>query len=147
MEQLDRPDDPTWDERRLWFEAREGAHARDGAGALSEQACALMIDLQSVFCAGAWTAVVILAGAIAEAQAFHGGYRSDGLESERAWLRGLRNALVHENREDPAITLEDQWTGRRDWERAARRAVEVALGTLYGQAPRGSPYRASARRR
>lgn len=136
MEQLDPPDELTWDERRLWFEEREGEHSRAGVGQLSEQACALMIDLQIAFCAGAWTAVVILAGAISEAQAFHGGYRSDGHESERAWLRGLRNALVHENRKDPAITLEDQWTGRRDWERAARRAVEVALATLYGAGPK-----------
>ena len=135
MEQLDRPDELTWDERRLWFEEREGDYSRAGAGKLSEQALALMIDLQAAFCAGAWTAVIILAGAIAEAQAFHGGYRSDGQESERAWLRGLRNALVHENRKDPAITLDDQWSGRRQWEKAARRAVEVALATLYGAGP------------
>jgi len=131
MEHLDRPDEITWDERRLWFEEQEAQHAEGGAGALSEQACALMIDLQAAFCAGAWSGVVILAAAIADAQAFHAGFPSDGRTEERAWLRGLRNALVHEDRKNPAITVEDQWTKRDEWEKAARRAVTVALATLY----------------
>lgn len=131
MEHLDRPDEATWDERRLWFEEEEAAAARGGAGALSEQACALMIDLQAAFCAGAWTAVVVLAAAIADAQAYHAGFPRDAHSEERAWLRGLRNALVHEDRAKPVITIEDQWTRRSDWERAAKRAVKVALATLY----------------
>lgn len=135
MEQLERPDELTWDERRLWFEEQEAAQTRGGATAISEQACALMIDLQAAFCAGAWTAVVILAAAIADAQAFHAGFPQDDMTEERAWLRGLRNALVHENRKTPAITIEDQWTKRDQWEEAARRAVRVALATLYPTSP------------
>ena len=133
MDQLERPDEITWDERRLWFEEQEAAYAEGGAGALSEQACALMIDLQAAFCAGAWSGVVILAAAIADAQAFHSGFPNDGQTEDRAWLRGLRNALVHEDRKTPAITVEDQWTKRGEWEKAARRAVTVALGTVYQQ--------------
>lgn len=136
MEQLERPDEALWDERRLWFEERQAAHAAGGAGAtLSEQACALMIDVQAAFCAGAWTAVIILAASIADSQAFHGGFRSAGragpAAEDRAWLRGLRNVLLHENRQSPAITIEDQWIKRPEWERAARRAVEVAFASLY----------------
>src|SRR3546814_1220059 len=76
MEQLERPAEEVWDERRLWFEEQEAQHARHGAQAPSEQACALMIDLQAVFCAGAWAAVVILACAVTEAQ---GGSRRESL--------------------------------------------------------------------
>jgi hypothetical protein len=146
MEHLERPDELTWDERRLWFEEQEAAATRGGAKAISEQACALMIDLQAAFCAGAWTAVVILAAAIADAQAFHAGFPRDGLAEERAWLRGLRNALVHENRKTPAITIEDQWSKRDHWEKAARRAVRVALATLYPAAAGSGPARRGTRR-
>lgn len=132
MDQLDRPDELTWDERRLWFEERDAAASAAGAKRLSEQACALMLDLQAAFCAGAWTAVVILAASIVDAQAFHAGFPVDGKEAERAWLRALRNSLVHENPKEPAITVEDQWLKRVEWERTARRAVTTALASLYG---------------
>jgi len=80
MEQLERPDAATWDERRLWFEEKEAAFARGGAETLSEQACALMIDLQATFCAGVWSAVVILAAAIVDLQAGEGGRGLAGLD-------------------------------------------------------------------
>ena len=122
MEQLERPDEATWDERRLWFEEREATFAQGGAETLSEQACALMIDLQATFCAGIWSAVVILAAAIVDLQAGEGSLA--GLDKkERDWLRLLRNALVHEHPKRPGLTMRDQWTGRDRWERKARRAA------------------------
>ena len=132
MEHLDRPDEIDWDERRLWFEEREAAHAAGGAGTLSEQACALMVDLQAVFCAGAWAATVILAAAIVDAQMreARGGPERPSFE-ERRWLRRLRNALVHEDARGPALTLEDHWSRRGEWEANARRSVEAALAALY----------------
>jgi len=132
MEQLERPDEATWDERRLWFEAREAAFGRAGAGALSEQACALMVDLQAAFCAGAWAAAVILAAAVVDLQTGEGRGAAAGLDKkERDWLRLLRNALVHEHPKRPGLSMRDQWTGRGRWERKARRAVEAALAALY----------------
>jgi len=130
MEQLERPDEATWDERRLWFEEREAAFAQGGAETLSEQACALMIDLQATFCAGIWSAVVILAAAIVDLQASEGSLA--GLDKkERDWLRLRRNALVHKHPTRPGITMKDQWAGRDRWEKYARRAVEAALAALY----------------
>ena len=135
MEQLEPPDETLWDERRLWFEGREAAHGRAGAAAPSEQACALMIDLQAAFCVGAWSAVIVLAAAIVDAQAPAGAGRSAPVRGVDAktlrWLRGLRNRLVHEDPANPAITIEDHWLNRDTWERAGRRAVEAALGALY----------------
>ncbi len=135
MEQLDRPEAVVWDQRRLWFEGREAARGRAGAPAPSEQACALMIDLQAAFCAGAWSAVIVLAAAIVDAQAPAGADRRadiPGVERKTLrWLRGLRNRLVHEDPGSPAITIEDHWLNRDTWERWARRAVEAALDALY----------------
>jgi len=132
MEHLERPDEARWDERRLWFEAQEAARSRAGATAPSEQACALMIELQAVFCVGAWAAAVILASAIVESQEPAVGRDRGGPSLEDlGWLRDLRNRLLHEDPRDPALTIEDQWTARKTWERHARRAVEVALAALY----------------
>ncbi len=135
MEQLEHPDDLVWDERRLWFEAREAARAEADAPAPSEQACALMIDLQAAYCAGAFSAAIVLAAAIVDAQAPAGATREAdvaGIDRKTLrWLRGLRNRLVHEDPANPVITIEDHWTGRAVWERRARRAVEAAFAALY----------------
>ena len=132
MEHLERPSEETWDERRLWFEEQEAHYARHGARSPSEQACALMIDLQAVFCAGAWAAVAILACAVTEAQ---GGSKRESLpgvpDADYRWLRALRNRLCHENRNDPELTVEDQWLRRDLWEERARRAAAIAFAALY----------------
>ena len=141
MDQLDRPSDLLWDERRAWFEDQEARHAVAGAPAPSEQACALMIDLQAVFCSGAWAAAVILAYAIAEAQGSRRAARPDGVsERDWKWLRALRNSLIHENPGQPAFTVEDQWLRRDLWEERARRGVVTAFAALYarGGGPRES---------
>lgn len=131
MEHIEFPELSTWEERRRWFEALERERGQGGAApALSEQACALMVDLQAVFCAGAWAATVILAAVIVDSQARF--TRGDAaLREEVDWLRKARNALVHENPKAPAITIEDQWMNRREWERDARRAVSVAMAALH----------------
>jgi len=136
MEHIEHPDAIVWDERRLWFEAREAVRARAGCPAPSEQACALMLDLQAVFCAGAWSAAAILAATIVESQArATTGGRGDnipGLDAETwRWLRALRNRLVHEDPGNPALTIDDQWLRRDAWEGHARRAVEAAFAALY----------------
>ncbi len=52
---------------------------------------------------------------------------------------------MHENRREPAFTVEDQWTNRRRWERDARRAVAVAVAVLHpgGEAEKERASRAS----
>lgn len=131
MEQLDYPDLETWEERRRWFEALEQARSQGGAASrLSEQACALMVDLQATFCVGAWAATILLAATIVDSQGRFS--RPDpGLQQELVWLRLTRNALVHEDPREPAITIEDQWTNRRAWERDAKRAISIALAAFY----------------
>jgi len=136
VEHLEAPDDTLWQTRRDWFEERQADFAKAGVSRLSEQACALMIDLQAVFCTGAWAAAVILAATIVESQSRESGHRLGvdlpGIErKELVWLHRLRNRLLHEQTGDPVLTIEDQW-GRRDvWEGRARRALEVAFAALY----------------
>lgn len=131
MEHLDPPEPLDWDERRLWFEEQEAAVAARGAGRLSEQASALMIELQCVFCAGAWAATVILAATIVETQANTARDFRAAPAEELRWLRTLRNRLLHEMPGEPVLTIEDHWTARGDWEKAARRAVGIALAVMY----------------
>jgi hypothetical protein len=131
MEQLEYPVLETWEERRRWFETLEAERARGGAASrLSEQACALMVDLQATFCVGAWAATIILAATIVDSQGRFDRPAS-GLAGELGWLRMMRNALVHEDPREPVLTIEDQWTNRRAWEQDARRAVSIAFAALY----------------
>ena len=50
-----------------------------------------------------------------------------------SWLRGRRNELLHENQGDPAFTVEDHWTRRPEWEKKARRAVQITFEVLYAR--------------
>lgn len=131
MEHLEHPDLETWEERRLWFEGLQAeAGDRGAAPVLSEQAVALMIDLQAVYCAGAWAATVVLAATIVESQR-RLLRADDALREELAWLRRMRNQLIHEDAKRPLLSLQDQWTGRGDWEKHARRAIMVTFAVLH----------------
>lgn len=66
MDHLDRPSKTIWESRRLWFEFKAESPGVGGY-LLSEQACALVAELQSAFCAGAWIAVIVLAAAAIDA--------------------------------------------------------------------------------
>ncbi len=132
IELVERPDETAWEERRDWLARAEELAARGGAAQrLSEQATALMVDLQRCYCAGAWAATVILAGAIVDAQTLYAGFPDDDAVEERSWLRGLRNRLMHEDRQRPVLTLEDQWLKGPEWQRDAKRAARLALASLY----------------
>jgi hypothetical protein len=131
IELVERPDETTWEDRRRWLADVETEASRDGAGGLSEQATALTVELQRCFCAGAWAAVLILAGAIVDAQSLYAGFPHDRHSDERAWLRGERNRLMHEDRLRPALTVEDLWLKEPEREKAARRATRLALAALY----------------
>ena len=137
MDQLEPPDETIWQERRDWFETQQEIYAAGGAKAPSEQSCALMIDLQAVFCAGAWAAAVILAAAIVEGQAREkGAWRraESAMPRDKAavWLHRLRNRLLHEDSARPVLTVEAQWFQRDLWEQHAKRAVGLAFAALYG---------------
>lgn len=55
MEQIEYPDFEVWEERRLWFENElENKQHPLASYLLSDQATALLVELQSCFCVGAF---------------------------------------------------------------------------------------------
>lgn len=142
MIHLEHPSAHLWEERRNWFESVE-EQSRVGPGYLvSEQACALAAEVQSIFCAGAWIGVIVLAMAVIDAAlreselpGFQGNtyqlVEAAGADPKIQDLRRLRNALVHVDPDSPAITVDQQWDSRDRLERRAREAVELMFGAFY----------------
>jgi hypothetical protein len=142
MDHLECPDIKTWEARRLWFEQEEEGAGGEGSYLVSEQACALIAEVQSIFCAGDWAAVIILAAAIIDAQLRETelpGFRGNtarlidaiGGDAELHQLRRRRNALVHVDPDNPALTVDQQWSERDGLEEEARAAVQLMFRTFY----------------
>lgn len=94
------------------------------------------------FCTGAWIAVIILALAVIESQVketelpeFKGNAKKMLHEIDASVelqkLRERRNALLHVDPENPAITLDQQWLNRKMLEQEARNAVKLMFETFY----------------
>jgi hypothetical protein len=142
MIHLEHPSNEMWDLRRDWFEQK--AEPRDDCGyQLSEQACAMVADLQCAFCAGAWIAVVVLAAAVIDAH-LHDAEDSTanakrvideaGADPQLHMLRKRRNALIHSDPDCPAITVDQQWSERPKLEDDARLAIELVFRVFYASA-------------
>ncbi|MFC5295112.1 hypothetical protein [Bosea minatitlanensis] len=67
MDQIEYPNSATWEARRAWFDAEFDTERRGGAYVVGEHATALLVDLQSVFCAGAFISAIILSCTIVDA--------------------------------------------------------------------------------
>jgi len=142
MEHLGHPTEQIWEERRRWFESLEEETRGEGNYLISEQACALIAEVQSVFCAGAWVAVIVLAMSIIDAQLretevpdFKDNTKklldAVNADPELDWLRKRRNSLVHVNPDNPAITVDHQWSDRHKLETDARKAVKLMFEAFY----------------
>ena len=142
MDFLDLPSTLIWQERQKWFV--EVIENEQGLGSylVSEQACALSIDLQIAFCAGAWISVIILGLTIIDAHlreveipGFKGStadlIREANLENELNWLRKRRNKLIHINIENPEITVDEQWFKRDEFEDDARKVVKLVFQVMF----------------
>lgn len=128
-----------WKERRDWFE-QNAEPPDDGGYLLSEQACALTADLQCAFCAGAWIAVIVLAAAtidahLHDAEGFSGNAKraidAAGAGPQLHALRKRRNRLIHADSDNPAITIDQQWSERLLLEEDARLAVKLVFRVFY----------------
>lgn len=142
VEHTDYPSRETWEERWRWFRRAEKAARGEGSYLLSEQACALTVDVQAVFCVGAWIATIVLAATVIDAvlrevelPGFRGNTREliDGTTGDQRLhtLRTRRNALVHVDPDSPAITVDQQWADRPELEGEAREAVELMFEVFY----------------
>jgi len=139
---LEQPSTELWEARRRWFDELGESLAGEGSYFVSEQACALIGEVQTAFCAGAWVAVLVLAMAVVDAQLretevpeFKGNTQQllDVVQAnpDLHRLRERRNAIIHIRPENPAITVDQQWANRAELEQEARQAVELMFEAFY----------------
>ena len=142
MENLECPSEELWDKRRRWFQATEEKAQGKGNYLVSEQACALTIEVQTAFCAGAWAGVIILAMAVVDAAlreteipGFAGSTKKlielTSADPRLQKMRKRRNALVHIDPENPALTVDQQWIERDELETEAREAVKLMFEAFF----------------
>src|SRR5690606_19432235 len=124
-----------WQSRADWFWRVHDINAGPYPLDLGPRASLLLAELETVFCAGAWASVVIVAWALVEAEqrkaaralAVRG--EQERPEPDVDWLREQRNALIHVGADDP-----DQVPEEAELEKLAQGAVRVAFKTLFSAA-------------
>ncbi len=142
MDHLEHPSLELWELRRDWFEKQLNDYESAGSYLVSEQACALLAETQSCFCAGAWISVIILAFSVIDAQlreTILPDYKGNskklinilGFDERYQKLRDRRNALIHLDLNSPAITVDGQWSNRDKLENEAREAVKLMIDAFY----------------
>lgn len=142
MDHLEHPTEEAWNKRREWFETLNDEVAGAGPYLVSEQACALLAEVQATFCAGAWLAVIILSMTVVDAQireteSVTFKYNTKqlltavGADPRLQQLRKRRNALIHVDPDNAAITVDQQWYQRTQLESDARTAVRLMLEAFY----------------
>ena len=144
MDQIEFPSKETWEKRREWFEQKFDVDAHGGSFILGEHATALLVDLQAIYCAGAFVSVVIISCAVIDAHLreielphnFCGGMKAAFTHSafgvELDWLRQLRNSLVHWSaRNHAALSVDDHYSNRAVHEKEAQRAICVVAAVLF----------------
>jgi hypothetical protein len=135
MRTLASPDPAVWQARAEWFWRAHDINAGPQALDLGPRVSLLLAELETVFCAGAWAAVVILAWTLVEAEqraaARRLAQRGEELrpEPDVDWLREQRNALAH-----IAADGEDEAPDDKALEAMAQGAVRVAFKTLFAGA-------------
>ena len=142
MDWLEPPSTELWESRRRWFDELGDSLAGEGSYFVSEQACALIGEVQTAFCAGAWVAVLVLAIAVVDAQlretelpGFKGNTQQllDAVQAdpELHRLRERRNSVIHIRPDNPAIIVDQQWANRPELEQEARQAVRLMFEAFY----------------
>lgn len=144
MDQIEMPDVQVWETRRKWFESQFDIEEHGGAVMAGEHASALLVDLQAIYCTGAYISVIILACTIIDAHLreveadsrFDGGMLVAFTEltsiQDLDWLRTRRNRLVHfKPQARLEITVDDQWLHRDLHEADARRAIGLVSKVLF----------------
>ncbi len=133
MRTLSPPDPKLWQSRAEWFWRAHDMNAGPHALETGPRASLLLAELETVFCAGAWAATIIVAWALVEAEqraaaralAMRG--EEPRPEPDADWLRERRNALVHVAADQGA----DQVPDEAALEATAQGAVRVAFKTLF----------------
>jgi hypothetical protein len=120
------PDAEAWRRRAAWFWRAHDINAGPLAPPPRPRSDALVAELETVFCAGAWAATVILAWTLCEiVQREHVGDEAPAADYD--WLRERRNRLIHGRDDLPDEAELQAW---------AEGAVRVAFRALFEGAAR-----------
>lgn len=143
MNQLEHPSEQVWEQRRKWFENKleEKQHPL-GSYLVSDQATALLVDLQSCYCSGAWLAIIFLSVSIIDAQLREMEASDQKINTARLftdystgndihWLRQLRNRYVHVDLSSPALVIDDQYNKRNFMKADAERAINLVMHAFF----------------
>ena len=143
MEQLEHPDFEIWEERKGWFENElENKQHPMASYLVSDQGTALLVELQSCYCAGAFLAVIILSVSIIDAQLRETEAMDNKIGTAKLlneyftgkdinWLRKLRNKYVHVDIDNPALTIDDQYNNRKQMVSDARLAIQIVIHAFF----------------
>lgn len=130
-----------WQSRLDQFRRFEALHVGDHEWSTHEQTEPLIRELEHVFCAGAWIAVIVIAQAVIEMSL--AGFNKNGmkklelldqyqLKEKAIWLSELRNAVVHRTAtQKAAVTLDRQMNFRESLRHEAKKAVAFALQVAF----------------
>lgn len=133
MRALSPPDPKLWQARAEWFWRAHDINAGPHALELDARSNMLLGELETLFCAGAWASVVIVAWSLVEAEqraaARVSAARGEETKTEpdADWLRAQRNALVHVAPDRGDNDVPDEAT----LETMAQGAVRVVFKTLF----------------
>ena len=143
MQQIDYPDKDIWNDRKLWFEAELNRYQHPLASyTVSDHATALLVELQCCYCAGAFITTLILAVSIIDAQL----RETEALDNKIGtapllnkyfsgkdinWLRRLRNKYVHVDINNPALTIDLQYSQREEMEIDSKRAIQMVMHAFF----------------
>ena len=129
---LELPSKDTWEARKLWFEALGDSFVNEHASyGLSDQACALVGEVQVAFCAGAWVTVLVMVIAVVESHIGEFGYSDLTDNPALQNLRKRRNSIVHFQEKHPGIGLDQQWLNRTQLETEAKEATRLMFEVFY----------------
>ncbi|MFQ5443462.1 MAG: hypothetical protein ACE5EK_02480 [Nitrospinales bacterium] len=144
MDQIEHPSQTIWKKRQDWFEDLFDVDKRGGGYLIGEQATGLLIDLQAIFCAGAFISCVILACTIIDSHLreteagsdFDGGIKAtfqlSAFNDDLDWLRKRRNQLIHfKEKRDLPICVDDHYFRRVEHEQDAKRAIVIVSNVLF----------------
>jgi hypothetical protein len=129
MRGLAPPDAREWEARNAWFWRAHDINAGPAPLDIGPRASELLAELETVFCAGAWAASVIVAWTIVEADARVATRAGAAVQEppDVDWLRERRNRLVH-------VDVRDDMPDANELRSWAEGAVRIVFKTLFAGA-------------
>lgn len=142
MSWLEMPSLEQWEERQQWFEELGDSIQGQGSHFVSDHACALIGEVQTCFCAGAWIAVIVLAVSVMDAQLREFSitertantkelFDTVGVDPKLQNLRIRRNKIIHINPDNPELNVDQLWDNQKELEAEAREAIKLMFEIFY----------------